>query len=256
MIPILDRYVAKELGAPFAISVGVFTFFLVIDRIYQLTDLVITKQVPFRLVLSLLLFLLPPLLSVTLPVALLLAVLIACGRLTGDLEVAALKASGVSPLRLFRPFLVAGLGVTAVVVSLTLVVNPWASGAFHGQLFKILQARAAIGIQERTFSGAFGQVVLYVEEASASHLALKGVLVSDERNPQLSRIIIAREGRLLSDDDQRRLTLRFIDGSINETDVADPKRFRYTSFSLYDMNLPLAPATPSEQEVKPEKEMP
>lgn len=256
MIPILDRYVAKELGAPFAISVGVFTFFLVIDRIYQLTDLVITKQVPFRLVLSLLLFLLPPLLSLTLPVALLLAVLIACGRLTGDLEVAALKASGVSPLRLFRPFLVAGLGVTAVVVSLTLVVNPWASGAFHGQLFKILQARAAIGIQERTFSGAFGQVVLYVEEASASHLALKGVLVSDERNPQLSRIIIAREGRLLSDDDQRRLTLRFIDGSINETDVADPKRFRYTSFSLYDMNLPLAPATPSEQEVKPEKEMP
>lgn len=257
MIRILDRYVARELSAPFAISVGVFMFFLVIDRVYQLTDLVITKQVPFRLVLSLLLFLLPPLLSLTLPVALLLAVLIACGRLSGDLEVAALKASGVSPLRLFRPFLVAGLVVTVVIASLTLVVNPWASGAFQGQLFKILQARAAIGVQERTFSGAFGQIVLYVEEASPSQLALKGVLASDERNPQLSRIIIAREGRLLSDDKQRRLTLRFIDGSINETDAADPQRFRYTSFSLYDMNLALAaPARPSGQEVKPEKEMP
>jgi lipopolysaccharide export LptBFGC system permease protein LptF len=158
---------------------------------------------------------------------------------------------------LFRPFVVAGLVVTVVIASLTLLVNPWASGAFQGQLFKILQARAAIGIQERTFSGAFGQVVLYVEEASPSQLALKGVLASDERNPQLSRIIIAREGRLLSDDKQRRLTLRFIDGSINETDVPDPQRFRYTSFSLYDMNLALAaPATPSGQEVKPEKEMP
>lgn len=257
MIRILDRYVARELRAPFVISVGVFMFFLVIDRVYQLTDLVITKQVPVRLVLSLLLFLLPPLLSLTLPVALLLAVLIACGRLTGDLEVAALKASGVSPLRLFRPFLVAGLVVTVVIASLTLVVNPWASGAFQGQVFKILQARAAIGIQERTFSGAFGQIVLYVEDVSPSQVALKGVLASDERNPQLSRIIIAREGRLLSDDKQRRLTLRFIDGSINETDAADPQRFRYTSFSLYDMNFPLSvPATPSGQEVKPEKEMP
>lgn len=257
MIRILDRYLARELGPPFAISVGVFTFFLVIDRVYQLADLVITRQVPFRLVLSLLLFLLPPLLSLTLPVALLLAVLIACGRLTGDLEVAALKASGVSPLRLFRPFLVAGLMVTAVVACLTLVVNPWASGAFQQQLFKILQAGAATGIPERTFSGAFGPIVLYVEEVSPSQVGLKGVLVSDERNPQLSRIIIAREGRLLSDDKERRLTLRFIDGSINETDVADPQRFRYTSFSLYDMNLALAaPATPSGQEAKPEKEMP
>ena len=32
---------------PFLIGVGVFTFFLVIDRLYQLTDLVITKSVPF-----------------------------------------------------------------------------------------------------------------------------------------------------------------------------------------------------------------
>lgn len=42
MTRILDRYIVKELGPPFAIGVGVFTFFLVIDRIYQLTDLVIT----------------------------------------------------------------------------------------------------------------------------------------------------------------------------------------------------------------------
>ena len=124
MSSILDRYILRELSAPLAISVGVFTFFLIIDRIYQLTDLVITKQVPLRLVLFLLVFLLPPLLALTLPVALLLAVLIACGRLAGDFEVAALKASGVSPLRQLRPFLAAGVTVTILVAALTLFVNP------------------------------------------------------------------------------------------------------------------------------------
>ena len=159
MVRLLDRYVWKELVPPFAIGVGVFTFFLIIDRIYQLTSLVITKNVPFQLVLSLLVFLLPAFLSLTLPMALLVAVLLVGGRLAGDLEVAALKAAGVSPLRLFRPFVVAALLVTVLIGWLTLVVVPWSIGAFQQQLFKILQSRAATGITERTFTSAFGQFV-------------------------------------------------------------------------------------------------
>ena len=253
---ILDRYVWKELGPPLAIGVGVFTFFLFIDRIYQLTNLVITKNVPFHLVFSLLAFMLPPFLTLTLPIALLVAVLLVGGRLAGDLEVTALRAAGVSPLRLFRPFVVAAVLVTGLVLSLTLLVNPWAIGAFQQQLFKILQTRAASGLQERTFSAAFGQIVMYVEEMTPSQLALKGILVSDEREPQRSRIILAREGRLLSDEAQRRLTLRFIDGSINETDVNEPRRFRHTAFSIYDMNLPVdSPLSTATRDDKPERQL-
>ena len=257
MIRILDRYVARELWPPFAISVVVFTFFLVIDRIYLLTDLVIGKQVPVRMVLLLLVYLLPPLLSLSLPIAVLMAVLIAGGRLSADLEVAALKASGVSPVRLFRPFLAAGIIASALIAWLTLVVNPWASADFQKQLFKILETRATTGIQERAFTGTFSRIVLYVEEVSPSQVALRGLLASDERDPALSRIIVAREGRVLSDPERRRLTLRFIDGAINESDVADARRFRYTTFALYDMSLPLSsPTATSEQQAKPEKEMP
>ncbi len=124
MTRILDRYIYKEMGPPFLIGVGVFTFFLVIDRIYQLTDLVITKNVPFALVLPLLMYMLPAFLALTLPMALLVAVLLVCGRLAGDLEVAALKASGVSPMRLFRPFLAIGIIITLLISWLTLVVGP------------------------------------------------------------------------------------------------------------------------------------
>jgi LPS export ABC transporter permease LptF/LPS export ABC transporter permease LptG len=253
---ILDRYVWKELGPPFVIGVGVFTFFLFIDRIYQLTNLVITKNVPVHLVLSLLLFMLPPFLTLTLPLSLLVAVLLVGGRLAGDFEVTAIRAAGIGPLRLFRPFVVFALLVTGVIMSLTLLVNPLAIGAFQAQLFKILQTRATTGIQERTFNGGFGQIVMYVEEIAPSQLALRGVLVSDEREPQRSRIILAREGRLLTDEAQRRLTLRFIDGSINETDVGDPRRFRYTSFSLYDMSLPLdSPLATAAKDDKPERQL-
>jgi lipopolysaccharide export system permease protein len=255
MTRILDRYIYKEMGPPFLIGVGVFTFFLVIDRIYQLTDLVITKNVPFALVLPLLIYMLPAFLALTLP-ALLVTVLLVCGRLAGDLEVAALKASGVSPLRLFRPFLAVGIIITLLISWLTLVVGPWSSGAFQRQLFRIFQSRATTGVKERTFSAAFSQFVIYVDELSASQVRLKGLLVSDERNPEQSRIIVAREGRLLSDEATRRITLRFLDGSISESDVGDRRRFRQTYFSLYD-TLPVdSPLAAVAREEKPEKQLP
>jgi lipopolysaccharide export system permease protein len=99
--------------------------------------------------------------------------------------------------------------------------------------------------------------VIYVDEVSASQVRLKGLLVSDERNPEQSRIIVAREGRLLSDEATRRITLRFLDGSISESDVGDRRRFRQTYFSLYDMTLPVdSPIAAVSREEKPEKQMP
>src|SRR6185436_19441925 len=112
-VPVIDRYLARELISPFCFGGALFTFFLVIDRIYHLTDLVITKGVPFHLVIQLLVFMLPSFLAHTLPMALLVAVLLAGGRLAGDLEIIACKAAGISTLRLFRPVLGAGLVVMA-----------------------------------------------------------------------------------------------------------------------------------------------
>jgi LPS export ABC transporter permease LptG/LPS export ABC transporter permease LptF len=251
-LAVLDRYLIRELAPPFGLGLALLTFFLIIDRLYQLTDLVITKGVPFPLVLELLLFMLPSFFALALPMALLIGVLLAGGRLAGDLEVIAFKAAGVSLIRLLRPVLLFALAVALVTAGLTLVVGPIANGEFQRQLFRILQSRASSGLQERVFNTTFGDVTIYVEDVSPSQIALRGVLVSDERDPKLSRIITAREGRLLADEGNRRLTLRLLQGAVNEADVARAEaavngapppgavtagRYRYTLFSVYDMNL-------------------
>jgi len=263
IISVIDRYVVRELMAPFCLSGSLFTFFLFIDRIYNLTDLVITKGVPLHLVTQLLVFMMPSFLALTLPMALLVAVLLAGGRMAGDLEVVAFQASGVGPLRLFSPVLAVAIMVSMAAGALTLVLAPPANREFQAQLFKILQARATSGLKERVFNADFGDVVIYPEEISPSQVALRGLLVSDERDPKLTRIITAREGRLLPDEVNQRITLRLIDGAVNEADVlpagteavamsaagkpraeavggaAASGRYRYTAFGLYDMSLPL-----------------
>jgi LPS export ABC transporter permease LptG len=273
-VPVLDRYIARELVSPFFFGGALFTFFLVIDRIYHLTDLVITKGVPFHLVLQLLVFMLPQFLAHTLPMALLVAVLLAGGRLAGDLEITACKAAGISPLRLFRPVFAWAVLVATATAALTLVINPLSNGVFQRQLFRILQARAVSGLNERVFNATFGDVIIYTEDVSASQVALRGLLVSDERDPKVSRIITAREGRLLTDEENRRVTLRLINGAVSEADIlpavpaasrsdtltgggaASSTRYRLTNFSIYDMSLSLDSPLKAAKTDKPEKDLP
>jgi LPS export ABC transporter permease LptG len=284
IISVIDRYVLRELIAPFGLSAALLTFFLLIDRIYNLTDLVITKGVPLHLVMQLLVFMMPSFLALTLPMALLVAVLLAGGRLAGDFEVVAFQASGVGPLRLFSPVLAVALAVAMAAGALTIALGPPANREFQAQLFKILQARATSGLKERVFNADFGNIVIYPEEISASQVALRGLLVSDERDARLTRIITAREGRLLADEVNRRITLRLIDGAVNEADVlpamplpgesdtlapiprspgeethggaAAAGRYRHTLFGIYDMSLPVdTPLKGAARFEKPEKDL-
>jgi lipopolysaccharide export system permease protein len=267
----LDRYLLRELVGPLLVSIVLFTFFFLIDRIYHLTELVITKGVPFHLVLQLLVFILPSFLALTLPMALLVAVLLAGGRLAGDLEIVACQAAGIGAVRLFRPVLVAAVMVALLGAGFTMLLAPVAGQEFQRQLFKILQTRAVSGIKERIFNTTFPGITIYVEDVSASQVALRGMLLADERNPKLSRIITAREGRILSDEDSRRLTLRLIDGAVNEADVvpfevppaelpptsgsASAARYRYARFAVYDMALPLDSPLGLPRGEKPEKDL-
>src|SRR5437870_5973112 len=126
---VLDRYVYREMLPVFGLAVGVFTFLHVLDQLQHFSNVAVSGA-PLRLVLKLWFLLLASFLSHTLPMGLLLAVVMTAGRLASDLEVVAFGASGVSPLRLFRPFLVAALVVALMIATLTLVVSPWGSAAF------------------------------------------------------------------------------------------------------------------------------
>lgn len=273
--PVLDRYIIRELIGPFCLGTVLFTFFFLIDRIYHLADLVVTKGVPFHLVLQLLVFILPAFLALTSPMALLVAVLLAGGRLAGDLEIVACRAAGIGPLRLLRPVLLAATAVMLVTAAFTLYVAPLASREFQVQLLRILQARATSALRERVFTSAFNGITLYVEELSASQVAMTGVLLSDERDPRLSRIITAREGRILTDERSGRITLRLVNGAVNEADVvpvevpaaagegvpaggaASAARYRHARFSVYDMTVAVdSPLTPTFRGEKPEKDLP
>ncbi len=83
----LDRYVIREVLAPFALALLVLTFILIIPFIIAQAETMIAKGVPWTTVARVMVTLLPAALGLTIPMSLLVALLIALGRLSGDREV-------------------------------------------------------------------------------------------------------------------------------------------------------------------------
>jgi lipopolysaccharide export system permease protein len=238
-VRILDRYIWKELVTPFGLGLLIFTFLLLIDRIFDLTDLIINKGVPVHLVLMMLVYISPAILVLTIPIGFLLAILVAFGRLSADMEVVAFKACGVSPLRLLWPVVAFGAGVTALTAYLMIDAVPRSNYAFKSLVFEIVRTQATVGLKERLFNDTFGNFVIYVDEIATDQVGLRNVFVSDERKPDEQRFITAREGRLLSDEVNRRVTLRLLDGAIHETSPNALQKYREVRFRLYDITLVL-----------------
>src|SRR5271167_3898480 len=233
---ILDRYVAAEVLSPFALGVLMLTFALVTGRLLKLTEMVVNHGVSLADVASLIGFIMPAFLELTFPMALLLGVLMGFGRMSGDREIIAARACGISLYRLSVPV----LGVAAVVWALSswlaFSVRPWANSNLRDRLFELTQTRSTAGLKEKVFSRNFPGIVLYVDHISSTDESLHGVLISDTRDPGQQNTIIARSGLVVPDKTHKAITLRLFNGSIFGVEN-DNNTSHVTSFHIYDLNV-------------------
>ncbi|MCG2790798.1 MAG: LptF/LptG family permease, partial [Actinomycetia bacterium] len=93
---ILDRYITKEVMSFVALSVAALTIMLVMQTLFELTDMLINKKVAWPYVVKLLAYRLPAFLVVTFPISLLASSELAIGRLSTDGEITAMRAGGIS----------------------------------------------------------------------------------------------------------------------------------------------------------------
>src|SRR5512134_2676088 len=121
---LIDSYIVREMLAPTAIGLLVFTFVLLIDQIPRLLAVLVARSADFGTILRVFLNLLPSILAVTIPMAFLLGVLLAFGRLASDSEIVALRAVGVSPFRLLAPVMMLATTMTAVTFYVNAVALP------------------------------------------------------------------------------------------------------------------------------------
>jgi lipopolysaccharide export system permease protein len=233
---IIDGYVAREVLAPFGLGVLLLTFALVTARLLKLTEMVVNHGVTLGVVASLIGFIMPAFLELTFPMAVLLGVLMGFGRMSGDRELIAARACGISLYRLAMPVLGVAFAVYALSTWLAFSVRPWANRHLEERLFDLTQTASSAGLREKIFNRDFRGLVVYVDTISPADGTLHGVMISDARNPAQENTIIARRGLMIPDETSKSITLRLFDGSLFGVE-ADRNASHVTSFRTYDLNI-------------------
>ena len=233
---ILRTYLLKEHLGPFIVTMSSLTGVLLIGHIIKFAELVISKGVsPFD-ILRLLIYLIPYMLSFTVPMACLIAMILAFSRLGGDYELIAMRASGVAPVRLVFPLLVAGLVLSAAVLVVNDRIVPASHLAFRQQLKAIGVKQPAAYLEAGTFIKAFPPYVIFVYQIDGQKMQNVRIYEPQPNGP--TRTIIAERGifeRL--PERQQGVRLKLKHGTADEWDPARPGSFVKVAFQEYSMKL-------------------
>ena len=235
-VSIIDRYIVREIVAPFVLGVALLTFALVTGRLLKLTEMVVNHGVTIGDVASLIGYIMPAFLELTFPMAVLMGVLMGFGRMSGDRELIAARACGMSLYRLAAPVIGFAIVIWAFSSWLAFSVRPWANSHLRDQLYELTQTRSSAGLKDKVFNRNFPGLVIYVDHISPKDEVLHGVMISDARNPPQQNTIIAKTGIIVPDRAHRTITLRLYDGSLFGLEAANDST-HVTSFRIYDLNV-------------------
>ena len=237
---ILVRYVLKELIGPFLASLFGITFLFVVDFLVKILDNVLSKGLPASTVIEIFVLNLAWMLSLSIPMAVLVASLMTFGRMSGDQEITAVKAAGVSPLSLMRPVLLVALLLSVLMV----VFNNWVLPEANHRSVELMNAvsrkKPHVFIDAGRLITQFPGVQLWVNRIDPVSGTLYGIQIFEMEKKGAPRIVYADSTSMDYVDNGATLMLRLRSG---ETHLVDPDdednyfRIRFFSQDLAMQNV-------------------
>ncbi len=230
----LVRYVLKEHVAPFFLALFVITFLFVVDFLVMILDNVLSKGLPASTVLEIFLLNIVWMLSLSIPMAVLVACLMAFGRLSGDQEITAMKAAGVSPLSIMRPVLLVGVLISELLILFNNWLLPEANHRSVELMSAVSRKKPHAFIDAGKLTTQFPGVQLWVDRIDPSTGTLYGIQIFETEGKGPPRIVMADSATMDYADNGATLMLRLKSGENHMADKDDPANYFRIRFSSED----------------------
>lgn len=250
---ILRNYFLREFIGPLFLALGVLTFVMLLGNLIKIADLVINKGVNIFSVSKIFIFMIPYLLTYTLPIAALTATLLALGRLSGDNEITAIRATGINLFSLILPLLIVGLILSLLLVIFNDRVIPYAHYATRKTLMEVGVKNPTAALEPGVFINSFEKYVLFIYKIEDNKLYNVRIYEPQENKP--TRTIVAKKGEFIAIPEKSIIKLKLINGSADEPDPDNPGNFYKLNFKTYFITLNLAQENKSENLDKKPKDM-
>ncbi|HSM09865.1 MAG TPA: LptF/LptG family permease [Gemmatimonadota bacterium] len=236
---ILDRYILRQLVAPFGFSLAALTTLMLLDQVAKTFDLLVGKGLGWQVVAEVFALSIPFLMAVIVPMAVLVTVLYTFTRLASDNEINAMKASGVSLLRITLPAVGAAAVVAVGLYWFNDNVLPESNYQLQSLRRSISQKSPTFALRERSVNEVVDrELFIEAQRVDPKTNLLGDVTIWDATRPEKIRTIIADSGTMEFNQSQTELYLTLYDGEIRESEVDRPDEFQHVWFQTQHMRIP------------------
>jgi lipopolysaccharide export system permease protein len=209
----LYLYLIKRFIGPFILTFFVCIFFLLMQFLWKYLDELVGKGLETRIIVELMFYAAMNLAPMAFPLSVLMASVMTFGNLGERFELIAIKASGVSLLRIMKPLIILNLFVSMFAFFLADQVIPVTNAKFAALLVSVRTTRPEMIVKEGVFSNEIDGYSIKVNKRADNSELLYGIMIYDHTEGKGNvAIAIADSGFLNISDDKRYMIVTLFSG--------------------------------------------
>jgi len=216
-LKLLTRYILRELTGPLIFALSTLTALLLLQQVAKQFGNLVGKGLGWGVIGEFFLLSIPFIIAMTMPMAVLVAVLYAFSRLTAENEVTALRASGISVMRLVRPAIVFGGTLGLLMLVFNDQVLPRSNHRLRTLQTDIARKKPTFALREQVINEVMpGKLFLRTSHIDEATDRMREVTIYNFDDPERRKTIYSDSGLMGMTPDQKDLQMTLHDGYMQQ----------------------------------------
>lgn len=214
---LLTRYILRELIGPLIFALSTLTALLLLQQVAKQFGNLVGKGLGWGVIGEFFLLSIPFIIAMTMPMGVLVAVLYAFSRLTAENEITALRASGISVMRLVRPAIYFGAALGLLMLVFNDQVLPRSNHRLRTLQTDIARKKPTFALREQVINEVMpGKLFLRTSHIDESTDRLREVTIYNFDDPERRKTIYSDSGVMGMTPDQKDLQMTLHDGYMQQ----------------------------------------
>jgi len=216
-LKLLTRYILREQIGPLIFALSSLTALLLLQQVAKQFGNLVGKGLGWGVIGEFFLLSIPFIIAMTMPMGVLVAVLYAFSRLTAENEVTALRASGISVMRLVRPAIYFGATLGLAMLVFNDQVLPRSNHRLRTLQTDIARKKPTFALREQVINEVMpGKLFLRTSHIDESTDRMREVTIYNFDDPERRKTIYSDSGVMGMTPDQKDLQMTLHDGYMQQ----------------------------------------
>lgn len=214
---LLTRYILREHIGPLVFALSSLTALLLLQQVAKQFGNLVGKGLGWGVIGEFFLLSIPFIIAMTMPMGVLVAVLYAFSRLTAENEITALRASGISVMRLVRPAILFGATLGLLMLVFNDQVLPRSNHRLRTLQTDIARKKPTFALREQVINEVMpGKLFLRTSHIDESTDRMREVTIYNFDDPERRKTIYSDSGVMGMTPDQKDLQMTLHDGYMQQ----------------------------------------